>query len=392
MPELAGRTYVPKLYRINSRRQPVMDLLERAVVASGGRVVSCSFPEMKVAPVFLGAEDGDGHRYGLLLYPLTTTRRITKKRPDAEHRFQFRFGDPARYRQERNPLGHDPAGVDVTLVLAVDPERDLIVGLDPLIYRELPIGISGYYRDKHEDGVVARGWSAWSKEKERPRSSVDGGWEGIESMVGLRPDRFLDYARFEAVATSLGLDTALRISLAERFATGRVDRHALESLFGIDAATILDIVDSNFRLGVAVRGSVAEHHLGRLLARDSSIVSVEPIDEDGQPDFRITLRDGREVTIECKNALRETYKDGDAKVETQKTRDSGAGRKYAFDAFDIVAACMFSVTGTWTFRFKLSQNLVPWQTDPRRIGAIQRIDDTWQSSIESLFRAPRPPA
>src|SRR4051812_36395169 len=192
MAELAGRTYVPKLYNINSRRRPVVDLLRRAVEESGGRVVSCSFPDAMVAPMFLGAEDQDGHRYGMLLYPFTTTRRTIKNRSEAEHRFQFRFGDPVRHRREPNPLGHDPAGVDVTLVIAVDPERDLIVGLDPLVYTELPIGISGYYRDEHEAAIDAAGWAAWAKEKEKPRR-VDRDWEGIESMVGLRPHRFLDY-------------------------------------------------------------------------------------------------------------------------------------------------------------------------------------------------------
>jgi hypothetical protein len=385
MVELAGRTYVPKLYNINSRRRPVLELLHRAVEESGGRVVSCSFPEAMVAPVFLGAEDEDGHRYGMLLYPFTTTRRAIRNRPDAEHRFQFRFGDPVHHRQEPNPLGRDPAGVDVTLVIAVDPERDLIVGLDPLVYAELPIGVSGYYRDQHESAVATRGWSAWSKEKQKPRGRDGHDWEGLESMVGLRPHRFLDYVRFEALATSLGLDTALRVSLAKKFTAGRVDRHTLEDLFGIDAATILDIVDSNFRLGVAVRGSVAEHHLGRLLATQPSVAAYEPIDQDGKADFLITLHDGRRLTIECKNALRETYKDGDAKVETQKTRDSGAGRKYTFDAFDIVAACMFSVTGRWTFRFKWSRELVPWAKDPSRIGAIQRIDATWSTTLAGVL-------
>lgn len=385
MTELGGRTYVPKLYRINATRRPVVDLLRRAVAAGGGRVVSCSYPETKVAPLFLGAEDGDGYRYGMLVYPFTTTRRTTRNRPGAEHRFQVRFGDPTRYRAEPNPLGRDPAGVDVTLVLAVDPERDLIVGLDPLVYAELPIGISGYYRDEHEAVVSVNGWSAWSKAREQPRANGEREWEGLESMVGFKPERFLDYVRFEALATSLGLDTALRISLAERFRSGSVDRHTLERLFGIDAATILDIVDANFRLGVAVRGSVAEHHLGRLLATEPSIAALTPIDQDGQPDFRICLTDGRQLTVECKNALRETYKDGDAKVETQKTRDSGAGRKYTYQAFDIVAACMFSVTGRWTFRFKWSRDLVPWNKDVTRIAAIQRIDASWSASIAGLF-------
>src|SRR6202008_2712541 len=150
----------------------------------------------------------------------------------------------------------------------------------------------------------------------------------LESMVGLRPHRFLDYVRFEALATSLGLDTALRVRLAESFKAGRVSRHALERLFGIDASTILDIVDANFRLGVAVRGSVAEHHLGQLLASEPTVASHEAIDADGKPDFKLRTHDGRALTVECKNALRVTYKSGDAKVETQKTRDSGAGRKY----------------------------------------------------------------
>ena len=382
---LAGRAYVPKTYAISKSRLPVIDLLRHALEISGSRVVSCSYPNEAVAPIFFGAEDSDGHRYGLLTYPFTTTRRRTTNRPTAEHRFQIRFGDPARVRTESNPLGHDPAGVDVTLVLAVDPERELLIGLDPLVYAELPMGVSGYYRDAHADEVDRSGWAAWAKEKSRPRTDQGANWEGLESMVGFKPNRLLDYARFEAMATSLGLDTGLRLALAERFTSGGMDRHGLEQLFGIDATTILDIVESNFRLGVAVRGSVAEHHLGRLLATEPLVSSHEPIDEDGQPDFRIHLEDGRSLTIECKNALRGTYKDGDAKVETQKTRDSGAGRKYPYDAFDIVAACMFSVTGRWTFKFKRAEDLVPWAKDPTRIGAIQRIDASWEDSLTALL-------
>lgn len=74
------------------------------------------------------------------------------------------------------------------------------------MYAELPIGISGYYRDEHQAAIETSGWFAWSKEKDKPRR-FDRDWEGLESMVGLRPHRFLDYARFEALATSLGLDT-----------------------------------------------------------------------------------------------------------------------------------------------------------------------------------------
>ncbi len=103
------------------------------------------------------------------------------------------------------------------------------------------------------------------------------------------------------------------------------------------------------------------------------------------PGFRVQTHDVNEFTIECSTALRETYKDGDAKMETQKTRDSGAGRKYPLDAFDIVAMCMFSVTGRWTFRFKWASDPLPWRKDSERIGAIQRIDDSWSNSRSELL-------
>ena len=385
MADLAGRNYIPKLYRISSSRTPVVELLLAGIEDGGSRVVSCSHPRRMVAPIFIAAEDKDNHRYGLLAYPFTTTRRATKNRPATEHRFQIRYGDPERVRLDPNPVGHDPAGVDVTLVVAVDPETEIIVGLDPLVYAQLPMGISGYYRDSNANAVKEKGWAWWPREKTRPRSPQGEGWEGLESMVGFRPDRLLDYARFEALATSLGFETGLRLSLAEHFVEGRVDRHDLEELFGIDAAAILDIIESNFRLGVAVRGSVAEHHLGKLLANEPSIDRCEPIDRDGMPDLRVWLHNGRKLTIECKNALSETYKDGDAKVETQKTRDSGAGRKYDYNAFDIVAACMFTVTKRWTFKFKWARDLTPWSKDNTRIGAIQRIDQTWADSLDELF-------
>ena len=388
MSELAGRSYVPKLYPIQpAKRAPVVGLLTSGIQQAGGRVLSCSFPDAKVAPIYLAAEDADERRYGMLLYPFTATFRATRNRRASEHRFQIRFGDPARFRSERNPLGHDPAGVDITLVLAVDPELEVVVGLDPQVYADLPIGISGYYNADNVEAVNASGWAVWAREKRSTaRSGQDDSWEGIEAMVGFKPDRLLDYAHLEALATSLGLDTGPRLSLAETFTERRAGRHDLEDLFGVDAATILDIVEANFRLGVAVRGSVAEHHLGRALEADPSIERWEPIDADGQPDFRIWTTDGRELTVECKNALRETYKDGDPKVETQKTRDSGAGRKYPFDAFDILAACMFSVTGSWTFKLRWTSDLAPWAMDPQRIAAIQRIDESWAGSFAALFR------
>ncbi len=384
MAELASRTYIPHRYAIAKSRSAIVNVVLRGIADGGGRVLSCSFPEEMVAPIYIGAEDLGGSRYGLLVYPFTTTRRQIQNRPRAENRFQIRYGDPSKNRHLPNPIGRDPAGVDITLVVAVDAERDLIVGLDPHVYTDLPMGISGYYRDQHAEGVHATGWSGWAKQKEPPRSGSTETWEGFESMVGMRPSRFLDFARFEAIATGLGLDSGLRVKLAETFISGEPSRHDLEALFGLEAATILDIVEANFRLGVAVRGGVAEHHLGRVLGADPAVAWHEAIDKDGQPDFQIRLTDGREFTIECKNALRETYASGVPKVEVQKTRGKADVRKYPFSAFDVTAACMYSVTGRWEFRFRWTRDLIPWKHDSSRIEAIQPISDEWSSTIGEL--------
>lgn len=383
MPELAGRIYVPRLYSIDADREPVVALLERSVVASGGRVVYSSFRHERVAPFYVGAEDRTGRRYGMLIYAFTTTHRVTRNRPADEHRAQIRLGDPAREREELNPIARDVAGVDVTLVLAVDPEEEFIVGLDPLVYEDLPMGISVYYRDRHVEAASTHGWAVWERTKSGGRRRPS--WAGLETLVGFRPERLLDYVRFEARASALGLNPALRHALAEELGDEGEEAHRLERFFGVDASTILDIVDTNFRLGVAVRGGVAEHHLAGMLRSDPAVASVRAIDVDGQPDFDVTLTTGAPLTIECKTASRVRYKNGDFKVEIQKTRDSGAGRKYTFRQFDVVAACLFPATGLWEFRFQWARKLTPWAEDPERIQAIQRIDGSWAPSLEDLL-------
>lgn len=390
MPELAGRLYVPKLYNLDGDRALVVDFLASAVEASGGRVVYNSFADDRVAPIYMGAEDGAGRRYGMLMYPFTATKRATRNRPPDEHRAQIRFGDPVRARDESNLIARDVAGVDVTLVLAVDPENEFIVGLDPLVYEDLPMGISVYYRDRNVAAADDHGWAVWERTKAGGKRRQS--WVGLETLVGFRAHRLLDYVRFEAKATGLGLDPGLRAVLAESFVEGSSEPHDLERLFGVDARTILDIVEGNFRLGIAVRGGVAEHHLERALRSEAVIRSVEPIDADGQPDFLVEAADAGELLIECKTASPKRYANGDFKVEVQKTRDSGAGRKYSYDQFDVLATCLFSATGLWEFRFRRSADLTPWAENATRIAPIQRVDETWAISLEDCLSQPPPKA
>jgi hypothetical protein len=129
---------------------------------------------------------------------------------------------------------------------------------------------------------------------------------------------------------------------------------------------------------------VAEHHLSLHLGSDPDVMGATLIDRDGEPDFEVHLVGGRKVLVECKNVSPRRYADGTVKVEVQKTRsqrDDPAGRLYRPGQFDVVAACMFSATGEWTFLFKATSSMIRDGRFPDRLAAIQRVDDTWSGQL-----------
>lgn len=71
-------------------------------------------------------------------------------------------------------------------------------------------------------------------------------------------------------------------------------------------------------------------------------------------DFNVTLKDGRYFRVEAQERQPNPFADGTPKVEVPKTRASKgdpASRFDAVDSFDVVAACLFSATGKWEFRY-----------------------------------------
>lgn len=124
--------------------------------------------------------------------------------------------------------------------------------------------------------------------------------------------------------------------------------HALEAEFGLSATEILDLIGERPRLGMAVRGGVAERHLEKVLRGDSAVTGVEITTGEGPPDFIVRLPTGRTLTVECKNASPVTYADGTPNVETQKTRASKGdpkSRLYDPSQFDVVAAASMAPCG-----------------------------------------------
>ena len=140
---------------------------------------------------------------------------------------------------------------------------------------------------------------------------------------------------------------------------------------------------------MAVRGGVAEHHLQRALRAERAVRDVQAVDRDGG-DFLVTLDDDRDVVVECKNASPKRYSDQAFRVEVQKTRSSKgdpASRFYRRTQFDVIAACLFSPTRRWDYRFQLTSRLRAHDEFADRVAAMQRVDDTWAASLTVLLSA-----
>ena len=374
------------------RRRASHEFLESAVERAGGRVAWSSGPS--VAPLFLGIEDPDGSPLGVMAYAFFANKNVTTNRPADEHRLQIRYGDvnSSEWRSQEHNVGFDPAHVDLTVILGAHIEADLLVALDPLRYDPLPLGISVFFKDEEVDRAAGSGWHVWERDnisgarRDNPRAEL-----GVETILGFAPERLFDYLRLERQAQALGLDPPLRYQAALQAQQPNTDMsaiHELEQAFGLSGSEILDLIRERARLSMAVRGGVAEHHMGKILAQDPDVATAEVGHQEGPPDYFVSLTDGREVTVEVKNASPNTYADGTPKVEVQKTRASQgdpASRLYGPSAFDVLAACMYGPAGAWTFKFKRSVLLTAHSEYEGRFAPLQRIDDSWSDTLRAAL-------
>lgn len=389
---IAGRAF-GEVYRVQGRAD-LHEFLLRSVEASEGRVLYASDPSR--APIYLGVQLTSDERIGMLIYPFRVTRNTIRNRPTNEVRGQLRYGSEPSWERE-HPVARDTAGVDVTMIVGVDIADGVIIGLDADLWDPLPMGISFYAKDHEIQQAKQAGWHVWEKvnrsgtKRDQARSPMH-----LETVVAFTPDRLVDYARLERRATSLRLDPPLRYAAATAMAQRELQdesprQHVLEEQFALSSKQILDIIGGRNRLSVAVRGGVAEYHLEQYLNNAPAVASVQRLDTDAMHDFNVALVGGRQLRIECKNASPKTSATGNFKVEVQKTRASKtdpASRFYPADAFDVVAACLFSPTGRWEFRFGLTSRMQRHKDFPDRLAAIQTLTADWVSDLSKLSERP----
>ncbi|MGW4928614.1 hypothetical protein ACWEOH_05605 [Agromyces sp. NPDC004153] len=385
---LVGRAF-GEVYRVQGRSD-LREFLMHSVEASGGRVLYAS--DHRRAPVYLGVQLDSDERIGMLVYPFRVKKVKTNGRPDDEVRGQLRYGSEESWQRE-HPVGRDVAGVDVTMILGIDIADGVILGLDANLWDPLPMGISFYAKDREIEHAKRSGWHVWEKvNRGGTKRSEARSPSNLETVVAFAPERLIDYARLERRATSLRLDPPLRFSAATAMADRLLPdepqrRHVLEEQFALTSEQILDIIRGRNRLSVAVKGGVAEYHLEQQLTGAPGIASVTRLDVDAMHDFDVTLDDGTFLRVECKNASPRRSARGAFRVEVQKTRASKgdpASRFYATDGFDVVAACLFSATERWVFRFGRTADMARHKDYPDRLAPIQAITDDWTDSLPAL--------
>lgn len=191
----------PETIAVESSSQAPLRAFFQGALREGGAILLHESPPGE-APYQVAFELPSGERLGCVVYAFLAREGRQKGS------FAARLGIGPR-RRAPHRLWHDPAGLRVTLLCGVDPERGVFVGADPWLHVEpgFPWTIEC---DRAELARIMRaGWSAWER---APRSEDD----LVEVLVGGTAREFVRYVRFERDA--LGEDQGHRHLLADRAA------------------------------------------------------------------------------------------------------------------------------------------------------------------------------
>ncbi len=366
--------------------------MQKALAASGCRVIRSSPPNE--APFRISFVLPNGERMGIVAYAFLANMRPTKNRPSDEHRFQVKYGTKDG---RLHDLWQDPYGLYTTLFVGINPDRGFFVGADPVLHSPTKFFISIEFKDDHVAALERAGWHAW----ERDRRAAE---DPVEVLVGGTAEHFLRYVMFEREA--LGEDQGHRHLVAERSdwltlargiapadarstpAPSEERLHMLAREFEMSEADVLDLIASTPYVKKAVRGSVAEEHLVRVLAGLPGMSEAHRVSGDGEVDVSVRLDGGRPLRIQCKNVLRDRTRDGLARLDFQRTRaakSNPCSRYYAPGDFDVIAACLHAVSEKWTFKFALPSALDPHAKCPGKIASTVRLDERWSPDARTVF-------
>ena len=181
-----------------------------------------------------------------------------------------------------------------------------------------------------------------------------------------------------------------------------MNRHPLEEKWNAPAADILTAIEHGFRAQVDVKGKLAEYYLFKKLValEERGVVkNVEWPDRDGKPDFLVEVG-SQTLRVECKNARTPKTPKGRSaevavvhRVELQRTRNSMDGtptRGYRADEFDLLAACLFNISGRWEFLYVVTRDLQRRKKLPEYLEIMQPVPlqpaGVWVDDLEMALK------
>ncbi len=385
-----------RVYSVSRKaKAPLLRFMLDALEAEGCRILH--EPSAGQAPFRITFETPGGERMGVIAYAFFANSKVTRNRPQDEHRFQLKYGSKEG---GLHTLWQDPYQLYTTVLVGIDPERGIFVGADPKLHSPTKLFISIEFKHHQVEEIQRLGWHAWERDRRVGEDTP------VEVLVGGTASSFLRYLRFERDAR--GLDPGHRQLLAEKMAgelspqrlvaatpsmiqAPQPERlHALSREFEMDEAQVLDLISSARRLKMAVRGWVAEEHLVRQLRLVPGVTDCERNDAEGQPDVSLRFEGRGPLRIECKNVLRQRTADNTPRLDFQRTRASKGdpcSRYYCLRDFDVVAACLHAVTERWEFRYALTEGLEPHTRCEGRLASNVRVDARWAAPVEDILRA-----
>lgn len=371
--------------RYSVRRHREVRYIADAIERSGGTLLND--PDPTSAPFQFDVLSPQGDLLHTLCYAFYANKYRQKGRPSDEHRLQIKYG---KNFQEYHEIFIDPSRSIITLLFGVHIDEGIFIALDPAMHNPTWFSRSVEFKDLQISRTQESGWFGWERDRSEARRKRVAPLEDLrtEVLLGFTPENFIRYVNFERVATAL--ESGERLFLIEGFDSDyrASSRHPLEVEFGLPAWKILDLISDALRLKVAVRGSVAEEYLRRYLYDVPGVSNLEALDKDGMPDFSLKYRDEKTYLVECKNVLRRKA-NSRVRVDFQRTRASVGDpctRYYKPTDFDILAACLFPVTGSWDFRFCATRLLAPHSKCPGRLSQTVYTDDIgWSDSVSEVL-------
>jgi Methylase-associated X1 len=388
----SGDQREPRSYPVSrSGRKPLLDFFVDGLVQAGCTILHR--PDPGVAPFRIVLETPWQERIGIILYAFRSTSRVTRNRPTDEARFQVKYGPRT---EELHPIFDDPFKLYTTLMVGIDLESGVVISADPAIHNPTRFYISVEYKNADAELSLTKGWHAWERVKR-------GRQEPIEILVGCSQERVLDLVMFERMAQTL--DQGHRQLLAEQVADGSasrrlvafrgrrdVDQHSLLKELAVERDVLLDIIENANRLKTAVRGWVAQHHLHERIAKAPGVRSCEAIEEDGRPDFRVSIGAAPPILIECKNVLRKANAQGVPRLDFQRTRASigdPCSRYYSASEFEVVAACLHPVSERWEFMYKRTDGMAPHDRCAGKLSSNVLVNGSWTDDLAGLLASLR---